>query len=159
LRRAWIAAIAFAVAVPLLLLGRAPLAHAATSCYASGCNGTPAASTTCVNDAYVAEQVNILDPNDGTTVIGNVQLKYSPSCRATWARVIQNIASFSYDAAWAKVISTGSAPTQSCTGSGAAGTGCNTDMMDDLNPLKSVAQGAAPGRNFAFNSATTSPPF
>jgi len=39
----------------------------------------------------VAEQVNILDPNDGTTVIGNVQLKYSPSCRATWARVIQNV--------------------------------------------------------------------
>jgi len=109
--------------------------------------------------AYVAEQVNILDPNDGTTVIGNVQLKYSPSCRATWARVIQNLGSFGYQAAWAEVISTGSVPTQSCTGSGTAGTGCNTDMIDDLNPLKSTARGGAPGKNFAFNSATTSPPF
>lgn len=160
MRRALIAAIAFAVAVPLLVLGEAPLAHAATSCYGIKCNGVSAASTTCVNDAYVAEQVNILDPNNGTTVIGNVQLKYSPSCRATWARVIQNISSYGYEAAWAKVISTGSAPTQSCTGSGTAGTGCNTDMMDDVDPLKSVAQGGAPGVNFgSFNSATTSPPF
>jgi hypothetical protein len=161
--KAAIPAIVFAAAAPLFFLVKVPLAQAATTCYAGGCNGQLAANTTCAADSYVAEQANIIQPG-GTTVIGNIQLKYSPSCRTTWARVIGN-EGYTTDPPWAEAISSSSSiddPT--CTGSGAPGTGCNTTMIDDLG-LTSVARGGAAGiipagqTSPPFNSATTSPPF
>jgi hypothetical protein len=118
---------AFAAVAPLVLLGTAPRANAATSCYESSCAGLQAASTTCVNDGEVIYQVNI---HDGSAVVGNVELKYSPSCRVTWARVISNlpygedaqIASNNNPNLWA-----------TCTGNHTAGTGCNTPMINDAN--------------------------
>lgn len=160
MRRTVIMGITFALTVPLLLLGKIPLAHAAIGCVGPGCTGLRADETTCVNDAVIEEQANIADPYTGKS-IGNVQLKYSPSCRATWARVYEvlGVGPFTQYAAWAKDISTGNEPTQQCTTSGVAGTSCNTYMLDDVNPLKSYGQGGAPGSNVSFNSATTSPPF
>ncbi|MFJ4187198.1 DUF2690 domain-containing protein [Kitasatospora sp. NPDC089509] len=49
-------------------------ASAATSCYASSCTGLDPATTTCANDA-----VTVLTD-------GPLELRYSPSCRAAWAR-------------------------------------------------------------------------
>ncbi|MGW2863243.1 DUF2690 domain-containing protein [Streptomyces sp. SDr-06] len=53
-------------------------ASAATSCYGSSCNGLDPNKTTCANDAKTVEVGN------GS---GNIQLRYSPSCRAAWARL------------------------------------------------------------------------
>ena len=104
------------------------------SCYAGGCTGHPAADYTCVNDAEVIYSVNI---TSGSTVVGNIQLKYSPSCRATWARVISNLTRGSY----ATVQSNNdSSLTETCYGGDTAGTGCNTNMIDDAN-MTSYATG------------------
>ena len=166
MRRAVISAIAFAVAAPLFLLGSIPEAHAATSCSGSSCTGLLAANTTCASDAVVEEQTNIVEGGT-STVIGNIQLKYSPSCRATWARVLDD---YTGGPPWAEIKSSSSSiPTKSCNGTGVAGTGCNTVMIDDLN-LTSVASGGAEGPQIPckpptscgpddFNSASTSPPF
>ncbi|MFZ3494789.1 DUF2690 domain-containing protein [Streptomyces sp. 5.8] len=53
-------------------------ASAATSCYATSCNGLDPSKTTCNNDARTVEVGN---------GAGNIQLRYSPSCRAAWARL------------------------------------------------------------------------
>ncbi|MFD5464991.1 DUF2690 domain-containing protein [Kitasatospora sp. NPDC127059] len=67
---------AMAIAVTGLLLGAgASPAFAATSCYASSCSGLNPAATTCADDARTIQ----------TSSFG-VELRYSPSCRAAWAR-------------------------------------------------------------------------
>lgn len=161
MRKAVIPVIAFAVAAPIVLLANIPEAHAAasaTTCYASSCTGKVAASTTCASDAEVVEQANI-----GS--IGYVQLEYSPTCRSTWARVIEDIAAVKPSWAASAVVksSSSSIPLEGCSGSGAAGTGCNTPMIDDLSPLTSQAEGSVPGvyENGVqvSYSGTTSPPF
>lgn len=161
MRKAVISAIAFAVVAPAAFLSNAPLAHAATAlstCYASTCTGHPAASYTCVNDGEVVEQANII--NLEGTVIGYVQLKYSPSCRATWARMIMYDATYGGGAQIdsSDIIHVGDA---SCAATGAAGTGCNTVMIDDLAPLTSTAYGWVYGNSAHRHEgdANTSPPF
>lgn len=73
------------LAASLLLAATAGLtlaapAHAATaSCYASSCTGLDPAATTCQNDART-----LLYGASGDT---SIELRYSPSCRATWARL------------------------------------------------------------------------
>jgi hypothetical protein len=136
MRKAVISASAFAVVAPLLLAGTASQANATTAlstCYAAGCTGHPAANYTCVNDAEVIYSVNI---KSGSTVVGNLQLKYSPSCRATWARMISNLNYGGY----AEIASNQNSTLEDeCFASGGPGTGCNTNMIDDLDPLTSTA--------------------
>ncbi|MER7850763.1 DUF2690 domain-containing protein [Kitasatospora sp. NPDC096077] len=75
-RRIASAGATMAIAVTGLLLGAgATPAFAATSCYASSCSGLNPANTTCASDARTID----------TSVLG-VELRYSPSCRAAWAR-------------------------------------------------------------------------
>ncbi|MFF2076647.1 DUF2690 domain-containing protein [Kitasatospora sp. NPDC058162] len=52
-------------------------ASAATSCYADTCTGLDPANTICQNDARTV---------DYTAPDGDAQLRYSPTCRAAWAR-------------------------------------------------------------------------
>jgi hypothetical protein len=121
MRKKILAAIVLAAAAPVSFLASPAL----LSCSGASCTGHPAASYTCVNDAEIIYSVNIVN---GSTVVGNIQLRYSPSCRATWARVISNLGFTSA----AKVISSdASLGFQGCDGLGGAGTGCNTDMIDD----------------------------
>jgi hypothetical protein len=54
----------------------APAASAATSCLGSTCNGLNPANTTCQNDARTVK----------TGAFRDVELRYSPSCRAAWGR-------------------------------------------------------------------------
>ncbi|HEY3881272.1 MAG TPA: DUF2690 domain-containing protein [Trebonia sp.] len=107
-----------------VLIGIGPQAHAAQSCIAGGCNGLLAANTTCVNDAEIIYSNNIYN---GSTVVGNIQLRYSPSCRAAWGRVISNLAYGSL----AYVGNNAGESSQDCAGAWKAGTGCNTTMIDD----------------------------
>lgn len=147
MRRAVTLAVALVGIAPLLLLGTALRANAATSCYASSCTGLSAANTTCVNDAYVAEQANLYD---GSTLIGNVQLKYSPACRATWARVV----AYNNNGTIGWVQSNQNAYLwEQCNGNGPAGTGCNTAMINDAN-MTSYADGRF-WYNGIFNDAIT----
>ncbi|RSS55344.1 DUF2690 domain-containing protein [Streptomyces sp. WAC01280] len=67
---------ALAMAASSLLLASSP-ASAATSCYASSCEGLDPATTICQNDARTVQ----------TSSRFGVQLRYSPTCRAAWARV------------------------------------------------------------------------
>jgi hypothetical protein len=93
-----------------------------------------AANTKCVNDAEVIYSVNITDVYG---IVGNVQLTYSPSCRATWARLIAD----DYYGSSAQIASvTNPSLNEYCTGSDAYGTGCNTPMINDAN-MKSEAYG------------------
>jgi hypothetical protein len=115
---------------------------------AGSCTGLVAANTTCVNDAYVAEQKNIYR---GSTIVGNIQLKYSPSCRATWARVISNLG----EGSSAEVVRTGNTGIyEFCAGGDAAGTGCNTPMLNDAN-VTSYAFGSVGDPNTGSDSAQT----
>jgi hypothetical protein len=148
MRKAVISTIALVGAAPLLLLGTAQRANAATTCYASSCTGLAASSTTCVSDAYVAEQANIYN---GSTLIGNIQLKYSPSCRATWARVISYLSYGSH--AWVQSDQNGYL-WEECYGNASAGTGCNTTMINDAN-MTSNAEGRVWYNGGYYNDVTT----
>ncbi|RSS55346.1 MULTISPECIES: DUF2690 domain-containing protein [unclassified Streptomyces] len=66
---------ALAMAASGLLFASSP-ASAATSCYAETCHGLDPATTICANDA----QTVLRDRS------GNLELRYSPQCRTTWAR-------------------------------------------------------------------------
>ncbi|MFI1801933.1 DUF2690 domain-containing protein [Streptomyces sp. NPDC020379] len=66
-----------ALAIPGAVVAASP-ASAATSCYGSSCTGLDPSSTTCADDARTVEV------GGGT---GEIQLRYSPSCRAAWARL------------------------------------------------------------------------
>ena len=66
---------ALAMAASSLLLASSP-ASAATSCYASSCEGLDPSTTICQNDARTV----------GTTSFWGTELRYSPTCRAAWAR-------------------------------------------------------------------------
>ncbi|MFI1657652.1 DUF2690 domain-containing protein [Streptomyces sp. NPDC020472] len=66
---------ALALAASGLLFASSP-ASAATSCYASSCQGLDPSTTICQNDARTV----------GTTQLWGVELRYSPTCRAAWAR-------------------------------------------------------------------------
>ncbi|MFF8839676.1 DUF2690 domain-containing protein [Streptomyces sp. NPDC015130] len=58
------------------LISAASPASAATSCYASTCQGKDPALTVCQNDARTV----------ATSGWGLLELRYSPTCRAAWAR-------------------------------------------------------------------------
>ncbi|MER5204496.1 DUF2690 domain-containing protein [Streptomyces sp. NPDC002825] len=67
---------ALAMAGSSLLLASSP-ASAATYCYASSCQGLDPATTICQNDARTV----------ATSGWSNLELRYSPTCRAAWARL------------------------------------------------------------------------
>jgi hypothetical protein len=126
MRKAVMIASAFALAAPMFLVGTASQAHAGM-CVGSGCTGHSAASEGCTSDGETIYSVNI---SDGSENVGNIQLKYSPSCRATWARVVSNLTFGSF-----AEVESNSDPTlaESCMGGDTAGTGCNTAMINDEN--------------------------
>jgi hypothetical protein len=155
MRKAVIPAIVFAVATPMFFLSNVSQAHAATTCYAGSCTGQYAGNTTCASDAEVIETQTF----GGA---GSLQLKYSPSCRATWARVIGIYGAYGGENAAGAVIKSTSSSVglKGCESSGAVGSGCNTPMIDDLAPLTSYAEGSVPNYNGHLSIyATTSPPF
>jgi hypothetical protein len=155
MRKAVIPAITLALTAPVFFLSKAPLAHAATSCSGLGCDGQYAANTTCVSDAEIVEQLTFAGDS------GTLQLKYSPSCRATWARVSQIYKSGQSGTGAALVKSTSpTIPLEGCDTSGAAGSVCDTRMIDDVDPLKSIAEGSVPKYNGLVSiTDMTSPPF
>ncbi|MFD5433241.1 DUF2690 domain-containing protein [Kitasatospora sp. NPDC127067] len=62
----------------------APTASAATprvtaGCYGSSCNGQDPVDMGCSPDAYTVESV--------ASTLGTIELRYSSSCRANWARI------------------------------------------------------------------------
>ncbi|MGW7582393.1 DUF2690 domain-containing protein [Kitasatospora sp. NPDC054768] len=74
------------VAVAATALGglAAPTASAATprvtaGCYGSSCNGQDPVDMGCSPDAYTVESVD--------SAKGTIELRYSPSCKANWARI------------------------------------------------------------------------
>ncbi|KQX58818.1 MULTISPECIES: DUF2690 domain-containing protein [unclassified Streptomyces] len=67
-----------------LLLASSP-ASAATSCYSTSCYGVDPATSICQNDART-----VLTSETG------VELRYSPTCRATWARKQNAVAGHYY---------------------------------------------------------------
>lgn len=128
MRKSMLAGAAFALLTSSILIGAAPRADAATTCSGTHCNGQYASNTTCVNGAYVVDDSQYYDTYG--TLVGDLQLKYSPSCRTTWGRVISYLG-FGGDA----IIMNTPNPAQryTCYIGGGAGTGCNTPMLYDAN--------------------------
>lgn len=160
MRKVAIIGIAFLLALPLSFLAPELKANASANCYASTCTGEQAETEGCSADAYTAETVKIYDLILTAQEDGYVQLRYSPTCRSTWAKVFWTPtgAEVVTEYPWAKVQSSKASLHESCTVS-TTGSECQTAMIDDLNPLTSVASGGVPGFNESFNSASTSPPF
>lgn len=65
----------------------APAASAAT-CYASTCSGNDPQTTGCSSDAYTAYTTTAYNANGAPVT---VELRYSPTCRAAWSRLTNNI--------------------------------------------------------------------
>jgi hypothetical protein len=120
---------ALALITSSILIGAGPPAYAATTCSGTGCDGIPAANTTCVNDAYIVESYTY---QVGGINVGNLQLKYSPSCQTTWARVVSYVG----ESGSAVAVSHNYHATCNITG---GGTGCNTGMTYVAN-LQSYAK-------------------
>lgn len=64
----------------LALTAPAVHAEAAATCSGASCNGREPNGTTCANDAITKRQIS-----SGGRII---QLRYSPSCRAAWGRIL-----------------------------------------------------------------------
>jgi Protein of unknown function (DUF2690) len=125
MRKSVLAPAALALIASSVLISPASRADAATTCSGTGCNGVPAGDTTCVNGAYVVDSENYYV---GGTLAGNLQLKYSPSCRTTWGRV------------WTYIGNRGNATIQSTSKEKSScnilvdgSAGCNTGMVYDAN--------------------------
>lgn len=140
---------AAAVAAAALGLALGALAAPASASIAdpevrAGAPANAAVPLACTSDAEIIYSVNIHD-NSGGLVIGNLQLKYSPSCRVAWGRVVSYLNSTSTHA----VVRSSAGGVASCNGGG-EGTGCNTPMINDAGPITSFAQGTI------FNTAGNS---
>ncbi|WP_370251720.1 DUF2690 domain-containing protein [Streptomyces sp. V4I8] len=61
------------------LCNRPAQAAPAAGCYSAACRGLDPDQAGCSTDAYTVTQIN--------TSRGNIQLRYSPSCRSNWARM------------------------------------------------------------------------
>lgn len=133
MRKGIIAAGVFALASPLVIFGTAGQANAATSCNGTGCNGLIAAQTTCVNDAIVVETA-YSHWTDGSR-IGTLQLYYSPSCRAAWARGESN---WAYGGG-ATIVDT-AGENWGCVIPSSVDAHCNSDMVSDAG-ITSTAYG------------------
>lgn len=69
-----------AVSTLTLALGMTGISHALAY------DGQDPVAAGCASDAYTARSTHIL-ARDGSTRVGVVELRYSPSCRTTWIRV------------------------------------------------------------------------
>jgi len=127
MRNSMLASAAFALIASSALVITAPRADAATTCSGTGCNGQLAGNTTCVNGAYVVDDSQFYVSG---SLVADLQLKYSPSCRTTWGRLV----SYLGGAGEAIIMNTPNpAMRYSCSFQEAAGTGCNTPMLYDAN--------------------------
>jgi len=105
-----------------VLISAAPRADAATTCTGTGCNGLLAGNTTCANDAIIVDNE---DYYVGGQLAGNLQLKYSPSCRTVWGRLWTYIGNRGYATAKSPTVET------SCNILVDGQAGCNTGMVYD----------------------------
>jgi hypothetical protein len=120
-RKSVLASAALALITSSVLIGAGPQADASTTCSGLKCDGVPAANTPCVNDAVIIDSE---DHYVNGTLVGNLQLKYSPSCRTIWGRVV------SYIGDRGDALAINSKGEAGCDIIG-GGTGCNSGMMYD----------------------------
>jgi hypothetical protein len=103
---------------------------AAASCFASSCTGKDPINTGCVNDAQTIYTVNGV----GAWGSGTLQLRYSPTCAAAWAK-IYNDGSWNFDTI--SVSNTiGNYESQAVGNSSGA---AYTNMVNDLGSIQSIA--------------------
>jgi hypothetical protein len=155
----------FLVSLPLYFLSPVTSARAA-SCYADTCTGHSATDTGCSADAYTAEETDAYDPGTGEA-LGYVQLRYSPTCRATWAKVVGYLNPCTTSAChWlpqAKVVPS-QGISEPCISNGVFNTtyngwACQTAMVDDLNPITSHAWGEVEQDSILTYFTMTTPAF
>ncbi|MGW7544403.1 DUF2690 domain-containing protein [Streptomyces sp. NPDC054770] len=118
----------------------------AAGCYGSTCEGKDPA-TYCQSDA--------ITPSNGAIWLGSayVELRYSPSCRAAWAR-ISRAAYVPQDqsAPWVAVHRTSDGVEYPCTVLN-GNTGCYTKMVNDIG-VKSLAKGFYDGGARTWSGST-----
>lgn len=101
----------------------------------------------CAKDAYTYHQAEIWDRYRGT-YIGTVQLRYSPGCHTTWARLYSFRACGSRSDIYPSSAGCGDAHIHRNNDGKTYGcaipkgeTGCYTAQVNDANPLSSFADG------------------
>jgi hypothetical protein len=124
-----------------VLIGAGTPANAAITCSGTGCDGILAASTQCVKDAQILESDNHYV---GSTLVGNLQIKWSPSCDTAWARMVDYIGH--NGGALIQSSLTGGDTCDIVTGT----TGCNTGMQY-------VGSGTAFGRATVYSNSSANP--
>lgn len=121
------------------LVGTAAPAQAATYPY----DGQYASNTSCNKDAVTKASANINSAAWGTRV-GYIELRYSPSCRTTWARLTSLLTYDPYNlgAASAAITRNNDGKKYWCSipANVTAPVKCNTPMVNDKN-MSSFAQG------------------
>lgn len=122
-------------------------AAAAGSCYASGCEGKNPA-THCQSDARTVDSLEL-----GS---GTLELRYSPSCRAAWARMSAN-GWDRYDALppMAKVVRNQDGKSYTCKFSSETQQSCHTSMVNDAG-YTSYAYGEYDGGARVYTGRTGS---
>lgn len=133
-------AVAFSgVVIAASLVTTAPPAQAATYAY----DGQYASNTSCNNDATTVASTNINSAAWGTRV-GYIELRYSPSCRTTWARLtsLLKYEPGNLGAAYARITRNNDGKKYECTipANVTPPVKCNTAMVNDKN-MSSFAQG------------------
>jgi Protein of unknown function (DUF2690) len=94
-RRAAVAAGVALIAAPLIGLAGAMPAQAA-GCSGISCNGQDPSLTGCASSAYTVVSDYIY--NSTSTIVGRVDLRYSPTCGTNWARTTSYIGAQTLDA-------------------------------------------------------------
>ncbi|WP_043663205.1 DUF2690 domain-containing protein [Streptomyces xylophagus] len=138
--------------VTVLVLAAAGTAIAtpasAAGCYGSSCEGKDPAAY-CQSDA--------ITPSNGAVWLGPayVELRYSPSCRAAWARISHApYVPQDQSTPWATVHRTSDGKEYTCSVPQGA-TGCYTKMVNDIN-VKSFAKGMYDGGAQIWQGSTGS---
>jgi len=120
----------------------------AAGCYGSSCEGKDPAAY-CQSDA--------ITPSNGAIWLGSayVELRYSPSCRAAWARISQaDWVPQDQHAPTVTVHRTSDGKEYSCAVAAGA-TGCYTKMVNDIG-VKSYAKGFYDGGARTWSGSTGS---
>jgi hypothetical protein len=152
------------IAFSCLLVSTRPAA-AAVGCTASQCDYESPTQTGCSNDAITAEHIDLKEWDLGG-YYGTVQLRYSPTCRTAWAKVIMPVPD-GYDVLAKATLTTTNANGQRTLGCNVqlGNPDCETNMFYDHSDTFNVTSTAYGQITFADHnpvltySNTTSPPY
>jgi hypothetical protein len=147
-----LATLAFLAAAGMGSLVAAAPAQAATSCYASLCTGLNPATTICANDARTVSYKHIYFSGHD---LGFIELRYSPGCRAAWARLTNymNHVAFDSHAGYAIVHRNSDGKQYTCYTPVGVNKSCYTKMVGDAGTTSYALGDIDPYPTYGYGTA------